>query len=82
MVFDSIEGLGNVNINTIAKLYQEASKKLLGKLGITRILIGDTHYGLTPDIINYLQLEETSKPAKMVDKVKYTDAKEQVLLVK
>lgn len=79
LCFDSIEGLGQVNIEKIASLYQKAAKALLGKLGITRVTVGDTSYGLTEDIKDILE-GRTCKAAKMIKKVSYTDASDQWLL--
>ena len=82
LCFDSIEAKSGINVVRVANLYVEASKKLLGKLGITRITVGLTSYGITGDIRNILGVDykATDKPAKMIKKVKYTDAKNQWLL--
>jgi len=79
LCFDSIEGLGGVNVEKIAALYKEAARQLLGKLGITRVTVGDTEYGLTPEVRKILDGRPCT-PAKMIKKVKYTDAEEQWLL--
>ena len=82
LVFDSIEGLGNVNVEVIAQLYLEAAKKLKGRLCITDINIGNTTYGLTLAIIRNLEkagyIESNNLPAKMIRKVNYLDAEMQV----
>ena len=79
LCFDSIEGLGNVNTKKIADLYQKAAQALLGKLGITRVTVGDTSYGLTPDIKRHLKGKEC-KAAEMIVPIFYTDARTQWLL--
>ena len=79
LCFDSIEGLGGVNVDTIAHLYQAAAKKLLGNLGITRVTVGDTGYGHTPRIRKILAGEDCKK-SKMIKDVSYTDADRQWLL--
>jgi len=79
LCFDSIEGLGNVSIEKIATLYQKAAHAFLGKLGITRVTVGDTSYGLTPDIREYLGGQEC-EAAEMIKSVSYTDARTQWLL--
>jgi len=80
LCFDSIEGLGNVNIDVVSKLYKEAAHQLLGKLGITRVTVGYTSYGITRDVRKHLGVNEETKPAKMIKKVSFTDADSQWLL--
>jgi len=79
LCFDSIEGLGHINTEVIAGLYQKAAQKLLGKLDIIRVTVGDTDYGLTPDIKAVLG-GKNCKPAEMIKEVSYTDAYDQWLL--
>jgi hypothetical protein len=79
LCFDSIEGLGNVNVKVIARLYKKAAQQLLGKLCISRVTVGDTSYGLTSDIKKILG-GVSCEAAKMIKKVSYTDAKDQWLL--
>ena len=88
LCFDSIEGLGNVSITPVASLYSKAANQLLGKLGISKITVGYTGYGITSHIRTHLKRsgliagKEIKHPAKMIRKVSYTDANEQWLLVK
>ncbi len=79
LCFDSIEGLGNVNVNIIAELYKEAARQLVGKMGITRVTVGDTSYGLTEDVKQILG-GVNRESAVMIKKVSYTDADDQWLL--
>ncbi len=86
LCFDSIEGLGNINTNVVASLYHRAATELLGKLGISKVTVGNTSYGITKKVKKYLVEKavisggKIDNPAKMVRKVKYTDAKTQWLL--
>ena len=86
LCFDSIEGLGNVSITPVASLYFKAANQLLGKLGISKITVGYTGYGITNHIRSHLKRsglitgKEIKHPAKMIRKVSYTDANEQWLL--
>ena len=80
LVFDSIEGLGQVNVEAVASLYKKAAEGLLGKLGITRVLVGDTDYGLTPEIRDIIGGKNVMEPARMKAYVSYTDAERQWLL--
>ena len=79
LCFDSIEGLGSVNIEAIALLYKKAARKLLGKLGVTKVTVGDTSYGLTPKIEEIIS-KGSCKAAKMIKEVSYSDANNQWLL--
>ena len=79
LCFDSIEALRRINIDTVAELYKLASKELIGKLGISRITVGDTTYGITKEIQKALN-GVSCKSSKMIKDVEYTDAHSQWLL--
>lgn len=55
--FDSIEGLRGYDENTIAMLYKDAALQMRGRLGIGRVLVGQTSYGLTARIKSYFTAE-------------------------
>jgi len=77
-IFDSIEGfMGYEEI--VAKLYQDVSRKLIGKLGIHRVLVGDTNYGITRRVKSLLSGRELSKPVNIYRFI-YTDAKKQWII--
>jgi len=79
LCFDSIEGLGEANIKVIGDLYKRAAEMLLGRLGITRVTVGNTSYGMTGDIKDHLGGKKC-EPSKMIKDVSYTDAGNQWLL--
>ncbi len=86
LCFDSIEGLGNISIPSVAELYLKAAKALIGRLGITKVTVGNTYYGVTDNVKRYLvengyvSGEKMEHKAKMIRKVYYTDADKQWLL--
>ena len=82
LCFDSIEAKGKINISRVAKIYVEAGNKLLGKLGITKITVGLTNYGITSKVRKDLSVpnEPMKGKAKMIDKTSYTDARKQWVL--
>jgi hypothetical protein len=82
LVFDNVEALSGYDVTVISGLYKRASEALLGKLGVTRVTLGDTYYGITKSVIDTLGLKST-KPAKMIHQVAYTgDSAYQVLVAK
>lgn len=60
IVIDSIECLGNISKEAIA-LYKEYAKKLIGNDGIKKILVGDTNYGETLEVIKELNITDKAK---------------------
>ena len=84
LVFDSIEGLRGYNTNTISELFLAAAKSIVGRLGISRVLVGKTSYGLTASIREYLV--NNGEPCKngleeeMRSKFSYMDGRHQWLL--
>lgn len=82
LCFDSIEAKGKINISRVAKMYVEAGNKLLGKLGITKITVGLTNYGITSKVRKDLGVpnEPMKGKAKMIDETSYTDARKQWVL--
>ncbi|MFC0183385.1 hypothetical protein SAMN04515674_105335 [Pseudarcicella hirudinis] len=80
LVFDSIESLSMDYSESIAYLYKEASKLLLGKLGINRVLVGDTGYGITGRIKNLLNEGNETFNEKMASDCSYMDGNTQWLL--
>ncbi len=50
VVVDSIEALDSAYVEGIAALYREAAQRLVGRLGITRVLFGETDFGITADV--------------------------------
>ena len=86
LCFDSIEGLGNISIPSVAELYLKAAKDLIGRLGITKVTVGNTYYGVTNNVKRYLvengyvSGEKMEHKAKMIRKVSYTDADKQWLI--
>ncbi|PAC27762.1 hypothetical protein [Flectobacillus sp. BAB-3569] len=80
LVFDSIEAVSNVYQDSIASMYQLASEKIIGKLGINRVLVGSTSYGITYNIKNILQKGSEIFSEQMVKDCSYMDGKNQWLL--
>jgi hypothetical protein len=58
LVFDSIEALGNAYVEGISKLYREAAKRIVGRLGIKEVRFGATGYGITREVGLYLGMDE------------------------
>jgi hypothetical protein len=85
LVLDSIEALNSAYVEGIARLYREASRRTVGKLGISEVRVGDTAYGITREVIGVLETEAVTPIKYMtirnVDVMeqwqKYTDAKRQ-----
>lgn len=50
VVFDSIEGLGTAYIEGVARLVREAASRMVGRLGVRRVWVGCTSYGLTKSV--------------------------------
>jgi hypothetical protein len=90
LVFDSIEGLGGYDVEKIASLYELASEHIIGQLGICKVLIGDTDYGITSEVIRAMEDMKQRRVAftslqatlsgEMLDKCSYTDARRQRLI--
>jgi hypothetical protein len=81
LCFDSIEGLQGYNNEVISSLYQQAANKLLGKLGISKVLVGQTSYGLTSSIVRTLSLTTNQDSAKIIEECSYMDGRYQYVLV-
>ena len=80
LCFDSIEAKSGINIERVANLYKEAATLLIGKLGIARVTVGNTSYGITKKVKKALNVKGTCEPSHMLKSVSYTDADEQWLL--
>lgn len=55
LVFDSVEGLGGYDYNAVAGLFAAAAERIVGRLGIARVLVGHTNYGITTKVREYLR---------------------------
>lgn len=71
IVFDNIEALDKNYLDTIAKLYQEVSNKLLGRLGINKVNVGSGY-----DDLGVKEYWELTNPAP-TPRGTYTDATHQ-----
>jgi len=80
LVFDSIESLSSEYADAIAGLYQKASIKLLGRLGIERVLVGYTSYGITSTIKHKCQIGSETYQEQMVSSCNYMDGSRQWLI--
>lgn len=80
LVFDSIESLSSDYADAIAGLYQKASVKLLGRLGIKRVLVGYTSYGITSTIKHKCQIGAETYQEQMVSPCNYMDGSQQWLI--
>lgn len=78
LTVDSIEALSSAYVEGIALLYQAAGREVLGKLGVARVLVGSTSYGITRKISAQLQLPYWGAPKGCPSN--YTDAKDAYLL--
>ena len=54
VVFDSVEALSSAYVEGIAALYKEASRRMVGRLGVMEVRFGLTEYGITPEVREYL----------------------------
>jgi hypothetical protein len=90
LVFDSIEGLGGYDTEKIARLYELASEEIIGQLGICKVLVGDTDFGITSEVIREMQnrklsgvgfasMQATSN-GSMLDACSYSDARRQRII--
>ena len=57
LVFDSIEAKSSTSESAIAEIYMAAAKELIGKLGVTQVLVGNTGYGLTLNVKKYFGIK-------------------------
>lgn len=73
LVFDSIEALRNINKDAVLPLFAQAAEQLLGKLGVTWVLVGNTNYGITEEFSTLYARASVRTPAPMV-KLGYSDA--------
>lgn len=83
LCFDSIEGLHGYDENTIAMLYRDAAEQMQGRLGVGRVLVGQTSYGLTARIKSYFQAQGEMLIAKekMREHCSYLDGSTQWVLL-
>lgn len=79
LVFDNIEFLAGSYIEASLALYEEASRRLLGKLGVSRVLVG-LGYGDSYDG-RWAQVDGPDQTADPVEPCSYTDAINQALIV-
>lgn len=52
LVFDSIEALSNVNSKALAQLFAMAAKRLVGRLGVTSVMVGINGHGITKTVLD------------------------------
>jgi hypothetical protein len=78
LVFDSIEGLSGYDIDIISRLFLKASNMMLGKLGIERVMVGITSYGLT--IALELNTNTERYSVSMKESCSYMDGSKQYLI--
>ena len=76
VVLDSVE----VNVSErnklepIARMFKELANKLLGKLMIDSVYVGNTGYGMTPLVLNTIgKLNSEYHSTKMINKCSYMD---------
>lgn len=84
LVFDSIEGRGGYDYNTVAEMFVTAAEQIVGRLCIARVLVGYTSYGITQDVRHYLRGTglpcENGLSEKMRSACSYMDGRSQWLL--
>ena len=84
LIFDSIEGLKGYDYNNVACMFQSAGEQIVGRLGINRVLVGNTSYGITSDVKCYFENnrgEVTYTSEEMRSKCSYMDGAKQWVLV-
>jgi len=72
VVFDSVEALGGAYVEGIAKLYQHAADQLKGNLGIKRVGLGITSYGITKEIKSLLHTGDAGSARPSVNDANYS----------
>ena len=77
LCFDSIEALSGAYVEGIAAIYMEASRRLLGRLGITEILVGSTRYGITRRVVAAMGVSDNSSHRYATPPPGYADAEQQ-----
>jgi len=75
MVFDSIESLGMADKPGIAPMFIELAERAWGQLGITRVMVGQTHYGMTGHVIALLENQLVPTPETAGFHLGYSDAR-------
>jgi len=81
IVLDSIES-HSAHSSIVAKLNHMAAKAVVGVLGVEKVYIGDTNYGVTQEVAMYGADGSTKMAPKCSFNLSYTDAHKVKLLVK
>lgn len=76
LVFDSIEALRDVNRAAVLPLFAQSAAAVLGRLGVTRVLVGVTNYGITREFTGLLSETRKVETPDCVFHLGYSDARE------
>lgn len=77
LVLDSIEGLDTAYVEGVAKLVQAGARQAMGRLGVTGVRLGDTHYGLTAKVAKALGCPKCAEAVVMASPTGYADGARQ-----
>ncbi len=77
LVLDSIEGLDTAYVEGVAKLVQAGARQAMGRLGVTGVRLGDTHYGLTAKLAKVLGCPKCAEAVVMASPTGYADGARQ-----
>lgn len=80
VLFDSVEGRKSADTVAISELIKMAGKAMLGKLGVNRVVVGDTEYGMTKEVLRELSLPRLSTWNSRPFEHQYLDASGAYLL--
>lgn len=75
LVFDSIEALRDVNRTAVLPLFSQCADAVLGRLGVTRVLVGVTNYGITNEFYDLYAESKTVRTPDCMTHLGYSDAK-------
>lgn len=75
IVFDSVEALSGVNRDVVLPMFAKAAEQIVGQLGICKVLVGDTSYGITLELNKRFSDGVKRKTPSPLTPLGYSDAK-------
>lgn len=75
LVFDSIEALRDVNRTAVLPLFSQCADAVLGRLGVIRVLVGVTNYGITSEFYDLYAESKTVRTPDCMTHLGYSDAR-------
>lgn len=75
IVFDSVEALSGVNRDVVLPMFEKAANQIVGQLGICKVLVGDTSYGITLELNKRFSDGVKRKTPSPLTPLGYSDAK-------